>query len=140
MKESPTRVLFLCTHNSARSQMAEGLLRAFGGESFASVSAGTVATRVRPEAMAVMAELGIDISGQESKTLERFDGEVFDELVTVCDQANEACPFFPGVRHRRHWSIADPALVVGPEPARLAAFRRARDELRRHIETELLGR
>ena len=120
--------------------MAEGLLRAFGGEAFASFSAGTVATQVQPEAIAVMAELGIDISGQESKTLEQFEDDVFDELITVCDQANEACAFFLGARHRRHWSIADPARVPGPEPARLAAFRRARDELRRHIETELLGR
>ncbi len=140
MKVQPIRVLFLCTQNSARSQMAEGFLRALGGESFASFSAGTVATRVRPEAIAVMAELGIDISGQESKTLERFGEEAFDELITVCDQANEACPFFPGARHRRHWSVADPALVTESEPARLAAFRRARDELRRNIETELLGR
>ncbi|CCF85044.1 arsenate reductase ArsC [Nitrolancea hollandica] len=140
MNEQPTRVLFLCTQNSARSQMAEGLLRAFGGDAFASFSAGTVATRVRPEAIAVMVELGIDISGQVSKTLEWFGDEVFDELITVCDQANEACPFFPGARHRRHWSVADPALVMGSEGARLAAFRQARDQLRRHIETELLGR
>lgn len=140
MKEQPTRVLFLCTHNSARSQMAEGLLRAFSGEGFASFSAGTIATQVRPEAIAVMAELGIDISDQESKTLKRFGEAVFDELITVCDQANEACPFFPGARYRRHWSVADPASVTGSEPARLAAFRRARDELRQRIETELLGR
>lgn len=140
MNEQPIRVLFLCTHNSARSQMAEGLLRAFGGEGFVAFSAGTVATQVRPEAIAVMAELGIDISGQESKTLGRFGADVFDELITVCDQANEACPFFPGARHRRHWSVADPALATGSGPERLAAFRRARDELRRHIETELLGR
>ncbi len=140
MNEQSTRVLFLCTQNSARSQMAEGLLRAFGGDAFASFSAGTVATRVRPEAIAVMVELGIDISGQVSKTLEWFGDEVFDELITVCDQANEACPFFPGARHRRHWPVADPALVMGSEGARLAAFRQARDQLRRHIETELLGR
>lgn len=140
MKEQPARVLFLCTHNSVRSQMAEGLLSALGGEGFASFSAGTVATQVRPEAIAVMAELGIDISGHESKTLERFGEDTFDELITVCDQANEACPFFSTARQRRHWSVADPTLVTESEPARLAAFRRARDELRRHIETELLGR
>ncbi len=139
MNEQPTRVLFLCTHNSARSQMAEGLLRTLGVEAFAAFSAGTVATQVRPEAITVMAELGIDISGQESKTLERFGGSMFDELITVCDQANEACPFFPDARHRRHWSVADPALVMGSEEARLNAFRQARDQLRRHIETELLG-
>jgi arsenate reductase len=140
MNEQPTRVLFLCAQNSARSQMAEGLLRTLGVDAFAAFSAGTVATQVRPEAIAVMAELGIDISGQESKTLERFGESIFDELITVCDQANEACPFFPGTRHRRHWPVADPALVTGSEPERLSAFRRARDELRRHIETELLGR
>ena len=133
----PRRVLFLCTHNSARSQMAEGLLRALGRGEFEVESAGTVATRVRPEAISVMRELGIDIAGQTSKTLERFLPEPFDEVITVCDDANESCPVFPGARNRRHWSIDDPSRVAGSEEARLSAFRRARDELRRRIGTEL---
>ena len=139
-QDTPKRVLFLCTHNSARSQMAEGLLRALGHGAFESFSAGTEATRVRPEAIAAMRELGIDISGQASKTLTQFLGEPFDEVITVCDQANESCPVFPGARNRRHWSIDDPSRVQGSEEERLAAFRRARDELRRRIETELVVR
>ncbi len=137
--ENVTRVLFLCTHNSARSQMAEGLLRVLGGGRFEVASAGTEQTRVRPEAIAVMQEAGIDISAQTSKTLERFLGEPWDEVITVCDSANESCPVFPGARRRRHWSIADPSGIAGDDEARLAAFRRARDELRRRIETELLA-
>jgi arsenate reductase (thioredoxin) len=96
------RVLFLCTHNSARSQMAEGLLRDMAGGRFEVFSAGTEATRVRPEAISVMAEIGVDISAQESKTLERYLGEPFDYVITVCDDANEACPVFPGARERLH--------------------------------------
>lgn len=135
----PHRVLFLCTHNSARSQMAEGLLRALGGAAYESYSAGTIATRVRPEAIAVMREIGIDISGQTSKTLERYLDAPFDEVITVCDQANDACPIFPGAHRRRHWSIADPSGVQGAETERLAAFRHARDDLRWRIEAELLS-
>jgi arsenate reductase len=135
-ERTPVRVLFLCTHNSARSQMAEGLLRSLGGVEVA--SAGTEATAVRPEAIAAMHELGIDISGHESKTLERFLNEPFDEVITVCDDANEACPFFPGARHRRHWSLDDPSGVKGSDDERLAAFRQARDELQQRIENELL--
>jgi arsenate reductase (thioredoxin) len=133
------RVLFLCTHNSARSQMAEGLLRALGGEQFEVASAGTEQTRVRPEAIAAMRELGIDISGQASKTLARFLGETWDEVITVCDSANASCPVFPGARQRRHWSIDDPSGVTGSDEQRLAAFRRARDELRSRIEAQLLS-
>ena len=133
------RVLFLCTHNSARSQMAEGLLRALGGDSFEVASAGTEQTRVRPEAIAAMQELGIDISAHTSKTLERFLGEDWDEVITVCDSANESCPIFPGARHRRHWSIDDPSGVKGSDEERLAAFRRARDTIRQRIERELLS-
>lgn len=132
------RVLFLCTHNSARSQMAEGLLRALGGGQVDVFSAGTVATAVRPEAIAVMRELGIDISAQQSKTLHRYLSEPFDEVVTTCDEANDACPIFPGAPRRRHWSISDPSRVGGSKGEQLAAFRSARDELRRRIETELL--
>jgi arsenate reductase (thioredoxin) len=133
------QILFLCTHNSARSQMAEGLLRALGGDRFEVASAGTEQTRVRPEAIAAMRELDIDISGQASKTLERFLQQDWDEVITVCDSANESCPVFPGVRRRRHWSIDDPSGATGSDEERLAAFRRARDELRGRIEAELLA-
>jgi arsenate reductase len=133
----PLRVLFLCTHNSARSQMAEGLLRALSGGHFEVFSAGTEQTSVRPEAIAVMNELDIDISHHTSKTLEQFLEQRFEEVITVCDSANEACPIFPHARNRRHWSIPDPSSVQGSEEERLAAFRRARDELRQRIETEL---
>lgn len=135
----PTRVLFLCTHNSARSQMAEGLLRELGGDQFEVFSAGTVATRVRPEAIAAMRELGIDITGQSSKTLERYVSEPLDEVITVCDQANDRCPVFPGKVQRRHWSVDDPSGAQGSDEERLAAFRAARDELRQRIERELLA-
>ena len=127
--DGPRRVIFVCTHNSARSQMAEGLLRAWGGERYEAVSAGTEATRVRPEAIAVMRELGIDISGHTSKVLEPFRGERFDWLVTVCDQAREACPTLPGVTNQLHWSVDDPSGAHGDEQTRLAAFRAARDDL-----------
>ena len=133
-----TRVLFLCTHNSARSQMAEGLLRHFGGDRFEVFSAGTVKTAVRPEAVAVMDEIGVDISGQTSKTLEQFLGLPFDAVITVCDDANDACPVFPGARDRVHWSIPDPSAVEGSERNRMEAFRAARDDLRGRIETDLL--
>ena len=124
------RVLFLCTHNSARSQMAEGLLRHVAGDRFEAHSAGTEATHVRPLAVRAMDEVGVDITGQESKTLERYLGEPFDYVITVCDDANEACPFFPGARNRLHWSFEDPARVEGSEEERLAVFRRVRDEIR----------
>src|SRR5579863_8424187 len=132
------RVLFLCTHNSARSQMAEGLLRSLGGDSFEVFSAGTEATLVRPLAIRAMAELGIDISGQQSKTLDRFLNEPFDEVITVCDTAAEACPVFPGAAHPKHWSLEDPSQATGPEEEQLAVYRRVRDELRSYIEHELI--
>ena len=132
------RVLFICTHNSARSQMAEGLLRHLGGERFEVYSAGTEATLVRPLAIKAMAELGIDISGQQSKTIARYLGEPFDEVITVCDTAAEACPIFPGAAHLRHWSFEDPSRATGSEEAQLEVYRRVRDKLRRHIEQDLL--
>jgi arsenate reductase (thioredoxin) len=133
------RVLFICTHNSARSQMAEGLLRHLGGERFEVFSAGTEATQVRPLAIRAMAELGIDISGQESKTLDRYLGEPFDEVITVCDTAAEVCPVFPGASRRRHWSFEDPSKATGSETEQLAVYRRIRDEIRSRIEEELLA-
>jgi arsenate reductase len=129
-----TRVLFLCTHNSARSQMAEGWLRHRYGERFEPHSAGTEATRVRPLAIRAMAEVGVDISRQESKTLERYLGQPWDYLITVCDQANEACPFFPGAKRRLHWSLPDPSRATGSEDEQLAAYRRVRDALRERID------
>jgi len=133
-----TKVLFLCTHNSARSQMAEGLLRHLAGDRFEVMSAGTEATFVRPEAMGAMAELGVDISGQESKTLERYLGEPFDYVVTVCDGANEACPVFPGAKSRLHWSFRDPSQATGGDEERLEVFREVRDEILARIEEELV--
>lgn len=134
---TPPRVLFLCTHNSARSQMAEGLLRAMAPGQFEVFSAGTVATQVAPEAVRVMQEIGIDISNQESKTLDRYLGTSFDLVITVCDAANAACPVFLGGGTRLHWSISDPTAGVLSEDARLAAFRAARDDLRVRIEDAL---
>jgi arsenate reductase len=132
------RVLFLCTHNSARSQMAEGLLRDLAGDRFEAFSAGTEATGVRPEAISAMAEIGVDISAQESKPLERYLEEPFDYVVTVCDDANEACPFFPGASGRLHWSFSDPSKAVGGYEERLRAFRKVRDEIQARIEGELV--
>jgi arsenate reductase len=134
-----SRVLFLCTHNSARSQMAEGLLRHLAGDRFEAYSAGTEATHVRPLAVRAMDEIGIDISGQESKTLNRYLGEPFDYVITVCDEANEACPFFPGAKNRLHWSFEDPAQATGSEEERLGIFRTARDKIRERIEQELVN-
>ncbi len=133
------RVLFICTHNSARSQMAEGLLRHLGGDRFEAFSAGTEATHVRPLAIKAMAELGIDISEQQSKTLDRYLNDPFDEVITVCDTAAEACPVFPGARRRRHWSFEDPSKATGSETEQLAVYRRVRDEIRSRIEQELLA-
>jgi arsenate reductase len=131
------RVLFLCTHNSARSQMAEGLLRALAGDRFEAASAGTEARGVHPLAVRVMAEAGVDIGGQTSKTLDPFVGEPWDHVITVCDSANEACPLFPGARTRLHWSFPDPSAASGSEPERLAAFRRVRDQIRARLESWL---
>ncbi len=129
------RVLILCTRNSARSQMAEGLLRHDGGGSFEVFSAGTKPTQVRPEAIAAMREAGIDISGHRSKSADEFAGQTFDYVITVCDNAKETCPVFPARTKRIHWSVEDPAAAVeGSEYERLAAFRRIRDELRKHLE------
>ncbi len=133
------RVLFICTHNSARSQMAEGLLRHLGNERFEVSSAGTEATFVRPMAIQAMAELGIDISNQQSKKLDRYLGEPFDDVITVCDTAAEACPVFPGATRRRHWSFEDPSKATGSEAEQLKVYRQVRDEIRSRIENELLS-
>ncbi len=124
------RVLVLCTGNSARSQMAEGLLRHDFGERFEVFSAGTKPSHVRPEAIAVMRELDIDLSGHRSKHVSEFDGQPFEYVITVCDNAKESCPVFPGSVKRIHWSFEDPASAQGSEEERLAAFRKVRDQIR----------
>ncbi|HPE63650.1 MAG TPA: arsenate reductase ArsC [Methanothrix sp.] len=138
---SPTtkpRVLFVCTNNSARSQMAEGLLRHLHGDRYEVFSAGTFPTEVHPLAIRAMAERGVDISGHRSKSLDEFRGAEFDLVVTVCDRAREACPFFPGGGKRVHQSFPDPAAAAGTEEERLCAFRDVRDAIEAWIE-ETLG-
>lgn len=127
------RVLFLCTHNSARSQMAEAILGKLGGDRVEVQSAGTEVTRVHPLAVREMAERGLDISGWRSKSMDEFMGERFDYVVTVCDNARESCPIFPGDPERIHWSIPDPSAVEGKEEVRVSAFKRAADELTTRI-------
>lgn len=127
------KVLILCTGNSARSQMAEGLLRHDAGDKFEVESAGTKASFVRPEAIAVMKEIGIDISGHRSKNVLEFQGKWFNHVITVCDHARENCPIFFGAMNRLHHSFDDPAAVEGTEAERLAAFARVRDELRHYL-------
>ena len=124
------RVLILCTGNSARSQMAEGLVRHDAGERFEVASAGTKPGGLNPLAVRAMAELGIDISRHRSKSVDEFLGERFDYAITVCDSARETCPILPGVAEKIHWSFDDPAAAVGKDDEKLAEFRRVRDELR----------
>lgn len=127
------RVLILCTGNSARSQMAEGLLRHDAGNRFEAQSAGVAPSYVRPEAIEAMREIGIDISGQCSKSVEEFTGQEFDYLITVCDNANEQCPVFPGKTQRIHWSFEDPAAAEGEHEERMTVFRRVRDLIRERL-------
>ncbi|HSD95915.1 MAG TPA: arsenate reductase ArsC [Sulfuricaulis sp.] len=123
------RVLFLCTGNSARSQMAEGLLRTVGGADFEVHSAGTDPKGLNPLAVEAMRQIGIDISGHQSKSLERFLGEQFDYIITVCDRARDRCPTFPGDNERIHWGFEDPAAVTGSRAEQLVVFRRVRNEI-----------
>jgi arsenate reductase (thioredoxin) len=128
------RVLILCSGNSARSQMAEGLLRHDAGERFDVASAGTKPGGVRPEAIVAMCELGIDISSQRSKNVDEFEGQPFDYVITVCDNARETCPIFFGGAEKIHHSFEDPpAAFVGPDEERMTIFRRVRDELRAYL-------
>ncbi len=128
------RVLILCTGNSARSQMAEGLLRHDAEDKFDVESAGTKPGTVRPEAIAVMRELGIDLSGQRSKNVDEFEEQRFDYVITVCDNARETCPVFFGAAKQLHQSFEDPpAPVVGSDEERMTIFRRVRDELRAYL-------
>src|ERR1043165_6518566 len=137
---SKQRVLILCTGNSARSQMAEGLLRNMAGDRLSVASAGVAPSQVRPEAIEAMREIGIDISEQRSKSVDEFTGEEFDYVITVCDNAREQCPVFPGKTQRIHWSFEDPAAVEGDWDQRLDAFRKVRDQIEaRLIEFAELG-
>lgn len=132
-------ILFICVHNSARSQMAEGLVNAHHGELFQAFSAGSEATRVHPMAIRAMAEIGIDISGHRSKTTDEFFGRPFDYVVMVCTEAEAECPFFPGPGERIHHAFPDPSACRGDEDEVLACFRRTRDEIRKWIEETLVA-
>jgi len=126
-------VLFLCTHNSARSQMAAGLLRHLAGDRFEVASAGTEATRVHPLAIRAMGDVGIDLGLHTSKTVDSLLDRPWDYVITVCDSANERCPLFPGRTTRLHWSFDDPSQATGTEDERLDTFRRVRDEIRARL-------
>lgn len=128
------KILVLCTGNSARSQMGEGLFRSEGSGDFEVFSAGTKPSFVRPEAIAAMKEIGIDIAGQRSKSVDEFSGQSIDYVVTVCDNARDNCPVFPAGTERIHWSFEDPAAVHGSEQERLAAFRRIRDQIHERVK------
>jgi len=132
------KVMFLCTHNSARSQMAEALLRKYAGDQFEVFSAGLEKTALHPLAGKVMEELGLDMVGHESKNLDEFLGNInFDYLITVCANAETRCPFFPGAGNRMHWPFDDPAAFEGSEKERLVKFRETRDQIARKIKSWL---
>ncbi|THJ18638.1 MAG: arsenate reductase ArsC [Nitrospira sp. CG24B] len=128
------RVLFLCTGNSARSQMAEGLLRHLAGDRFDALSAGTHPVSLNPGAVAAMRELGIDISAQRSKRMDEFVDQAFDYVITVCDRAKESCPRWPHTGRLLHWSFDDPAVVTGSPEQQRQAFRTVRDHIKAHLE------
>jgi arsenate reductase len=136
---SKQRILIVCTGNSARSQMAEGLFRQLGGDGYEVFSAGTRPTQVRPEAVAVLEEIGIDISQQRSKSVDEFAGQALDFVITVCDSARETCPVFPGAAKRLHWPFEDPVTVEGDDATRKAAFRRIREQIDGRIRAFLGG-
>ena len=139
MTEIKKKVLFLCTGNSARSQIAEGLMKSMGGEQWEVKSAGILLSYVHPLAIRVMDEVGIDISKQTSKSQDQFLKEEFDYIITLCDHAAMACPNFPGQGKRIHWSIEDPAMAIGTVDERVTLFRKARDEIRTKIEELLMS-
>jgi arsenate reductase len=140
MNMPKTRVLILCTGNSARSQMAEGILRYEGGDQFEVHSAGVKPSFVRPEAIQAMQEIGIDISGHRSKSVDEFIGQEFDYVITVCDNAKETCPVFPGKATRIHQNFEDPpAPGVGDDESRLSIFRGVRDEIREWMRGFIAG-
>lgn len=127
------RVLFLCTGNSCRSQMAEGLLRSLAGDRFEVFSAGVNPTQVHPLTIRVMQEIGIDISGHRSKPVDEFFDQEFDYVITLCDDARQTCPFFPGSHELLHWSLPDPAEASGSDDEKLIFFRTVRDRVRQHV-------
>ena len=129
VSDRPIRVLFVCTHNSARSQIAEALLRDYGGADFEVLSAGTEVTHVNPFAVQVLADLGIDWSGARSKSITEFLDQRFDYVITVCDRARQTCPVFPGSENTLHWGLDDPSEVEGSENEKVAAFRRTELEI-----------
>src|SRR6185503_12166018 len=133
-------VLFLCTHNTARSHIAEAFLRAMAGARFEAGSAGTEKTSVNPLAIRAMAELGIDLGGHTSKVYADVEFPAWDYLITVCDDANERCPWVPGSVERLHWSFPDPSRATGTEEERLAVFRRVRDQIQARLGDWLRGR
>lgn len=127
------RVLFLCTGNSARSQIAEGFLRHLASDKFEVFSAGVEPTQINPLAIKAMSEIGIDISNQKSKSVNDFSGKEFDYVITVCDNAREACPVFPGKYKKVHWSLEDPAKTQGTEEEALPIFRKIRNQIKENI-------
>jgi arsenate reductase len=138
MKEKK-KVLFVCTHNSARSQMAEGLMNAFYGDHYIAFSAGTHPSAVNPYSIKVMDEIDIDISKQRSKSMGEFSGIKFDYVVTVCDNAREECAYFPGAKKHMHSSFDNPSEFTGTEKQILAGFRRVRDEIREWIKKNFVS-
>ena len=132
-------VLFICTHNACRSQMAEGLLRALSGGRYESYSAGTEPSGVNPYSIKVMAEIGIDISRHTSKSVKEFQGQDFDYVVTVCGEAEKACPALSGKHEKIHWDLPDPSRAEGAEEEKLALFRRIRDQIKQKIIAVFIG-
>lgn len=139
METKKKRVLFLCTHNSCRSQMAEALLSHHGGDCYEVFSAGTSPSRVHPMAVEVMAERGIDITGQRSKSIDEFTGQGFDYIVTTCDDARDRCPILPGRGQHLHWGLEDPAQAGGSKEGKREVFRRVRNELEELIRSRFLS-
>jgi len=137
------KVLILCTGNSARSQMAEGLLKHITKDEYEVFSAGTKPSHVRPEAIKVLAEVGIDISRNRSKSVDEFAGQKINFVLTVCDNAKEVCPYFPAKTKLIHHSFEDPAEIQGDEETRIKAFRQTRDQIRKYLENsfcEIIGK
>ena len=133
------KMLFICTGNSIRSQIAEGFMKALGGKKWNVQSAGTISSYVHPLAIRVMEEIGIDISQQTSKSLDKFLNETFDYIITLCDNAAASCPVFPGQGKRLHWPIEDPIGAIGSTEERIVLFRRTRNEIKKRIEEFLTG-
>ena len=139
MMAEAKKILFICTGNSIRSQMAEGFMKALGGEGWIVQSAGVLPSYVHPLAVRVMMEIGIDISDQKSKSVDPFVDEAFNTIITLCDHAAASCPTFPGQAKRLHWPIDDPIGATGTMEERLVLFRKARDEIKKRIEDFLTG-